>query len=1007
MKKLFLILSLLILCLWQVNAENPTASATWALTAESQTTASLSGQLENAALNLTGLNLTSYGGPDGTMIVSHPSSWSSVEETDKYIEFSVSPKTGNRFFANEISIYVCGKGGSNMRANFYYSKDASFTTKTQISYRQNTDLIRDTYEGSQLVASINETIEAGEKIYFRIYPYYKSAGTTGKYICLKNAVISGTTEATEIAASVTWPFISDLKPVVSGALLAQDMSYGSNTRQYAWDERVTLNNIAIKNGTFCTLPSNCAWTESTTPENDIYVQYAVSPKTGATLTITNVSLMIAATGTNNMAAAIYASKDATFATKTLLKASTDLANQELQQWDIPLETPETVTSGETYYLRVYPFHKTAATYKLVGVRNVTISGTMIGATIDAPEVSTVTEVSYISTNTAIAGGTVSNDGGGIVTARGMVWSTSPNPTIADSKSIDGDGSGTFQSTLAGLLANTIYYTRAYATNAAGTAYGSEISFTTLAALSTPDVQTTGSSSIRNVSMIVSGKVTSWGGSTVTERGIVWNTEPTPTIAANKVVSGSDLGTFQGYIDGLSPETMYYVRAYATNASGTAYGNELAIQTKATDPDVIKVIAQDETGDYSTIQAAFDAVPSDYTGKWIIKIKPGTYNERPSLAKNKVNVYLIGEDAETTIITHNTYAGMEKPGGGTWGTSGCQTMEILSDDFMAVNITVENTYVNSKTNAAANKDTQAVALKTQGDRQTFYNCRIKGFQDTYLGNSIGRAYFKDCYIEGNVDFIFGRQTVVFDQCTTYVNRNGSVITAPSTEKTTKFGMVFLDCNLTAPETTYIDFDGTAFSDFYYGRPWQQQPRSAFIRCNTPATLNEKGWTTMNGGLNPVFVEYACTGEGATAARLSKRANEGIVLTEAEAAAYTIGNIFSKETDPSFAADWMPEAKMDYNTNSINPVEAGKSSDFGCSPNPFTDTFTVHYTLPKDAKVTIGLYNLNGVLLNKPVDNIETSGSHNVKVNASSLPAGVYFCTIKTGGNTCTTVKMIKR
>jgi pectinesterase len=997
MKKRFLFIAFLPLCFWQMNAQDA-ASVLWSLSATTQQTASLSGQLENASLILSGVNSYNYGGPDATIVISHPGgSWATEEDPNRYVEFSVAPKSGTIFRADEISIYVCGKGGSNMRANFYYSKDASFGQKTQINYRKNEDLTRDSSTGyEQMKVTIDETVEAGEKIYFRIYPYYKSEAT-GKYICLKDAVISGTTEATEVEASVVWPFISDLKPVISGALLAQDMQYGSNTRQYGWDARVSIDGTKVNNGTFCTNTNDCAWTGTTQPQEDVYVQYAVTAKAGATFTVKNVSLMIAATGTNNMAAAVFASKDETFAVKTQLKAITDLVNEELQLWSMTLETPEEINTGETYYLRVYPFSKADATYKLVGVRNVTISGKLIGATADPAEVSSTTTASYISTTSAISGGNISNDGGAPVTDRGIAYGTTVNPSINDNRQTAGEGTGMFTATLSGLTPHTTYYARAYAINKAGVSYGNEITFKTLEALAPPTVETLNSSSIRNVSMIVSGRITAWGGSDVTERGVVYATTEDPLISGNKVISGRDIGNFQAYIDGLIPQTTYYVRAYAINAVGTAYGQPLRITTKATEPDVTKVVAQDGSGDYTTVQAAFDAAPSDYTGRWIIRIKPGTYYERPTLERSKVNVYLIGEHAETTIITHDTYAGMDNPAGGTWGTSNCQTMAILADDFTAVNLTIANTFINSRANTAINSNTQAVALKTQGDRQSFYNCRITGYQDTYLGNSIGRAYFKNCYIEGNVDFIFGRQTVVFDHCTTYVNRTGSVLTAPSTEKTTLFGMVFLDCDLTAPSTSYVDFNGDSFKEFYYGRPWQQQPKTAIIRCNVPATLNEKGWTTMNGGLNPLFVEYGCTGEGASPERLSKRANEGRVITEEEAAIYTIENVFKKDTDPSFTADWMPKPAPDSDLfTSIN--SPGKNNENSvqsvCAPNPFEDNCLIHYTLPADTHVKINLYDMRGNRLATLMDKEQAAGNHVFEFDASQLSTGIYFYTIQT-------------
>lgn len=1005
MKKTSLLLAFILAFIGSGKAQDA-ASVVWTLT--ETTEASLSGQLEDDQMSLQGLSRKDYGGPDKCIRITFDGTWHTTENAEVYAEFSITPKEGAVFNATEISFLVCGSGGGNMRANFYYSTDPTFAVKKQIQYRVGTDLTRDSGDGLDLAtATIDEQIAAGERIYLRIYPYYKSA-STGKHVCLKDLTIKGSTTATEVPGVATWPFVSDLKPVVSGALIAQDMKYSSNTRQYAWDARVTMDGSAVENGTFCTNTDNCAWPASSAPVDDVYLEYAVSPKTGATFTVKQVSLLIAATSTNNMLAAVYGSKDPTFANKRELKSAAALANNELQLWEMTLDTPEAVETGETYYVRVYPFSSVDATYKLVGVRDVKISGTLIGATSDPAEVGATTAAKYISTESAILGGAVTNDGGAPVTERGIAFATVQNPTIDNSYQTAGEGIGSFSITLTGLTPGTKYYARAYAVNKAGISYGTEVSFTTLSALSVPTVSTTGSSSVRNLSFIVSGNVTAWGGTAVTERGVVWATTQEPTVENNKVTAGSDIGQFQAYVDGLTPETIYYVRAYAINESGVAYGNQLEVKTKATDPDVTKVIAQDGSGDYTTVQAAFNAVPSDYTGRWIIRIKPGKYYERPTLARGKINVYLVGEDAMTTVITHDTYAGLANPDGGTWGTSKCQTLAIDADDFTAANITIENTYVNSKENAAANSGTQAVALRTQGDRQAFYNCRITGYQDTYLGNSIGRAYFKDCYIEGNVDFIFGRQTVVFDQCTTYVNRDGSVLTAPSTEKTTAFGMVFLDCKLTSPAVGYLDFNGTSFKAFYYGRPWQQRPRSAFIRCETPSTLHEQGWTTMSGGLDPVFVEYGGTGAGATAERLSKRKNGGVVLTEQEASIYTIKNIFSKNTDPSFVADWMPKAELDEDLRPSGIYQATKAGDLysvSCSPNPFAENAVIAYVLPERTRVILTLYNIDGKILAQTEEDQE-AGAQSSTIQGSELQPGVYFYTIKTqqGVQTCRLVKL---
>ncbi|RZM17617.1 MAG: T9SS type A sorting domain-containing protein, partial [Pedobacter sp.] len=549
------------------------------------------------------------------------------------------------------------------------------------------------------------------------------------------------------------------------------------------------------------------------------------------------------------------------------------------------------------------------------------------------------------------------------TASGVVWSTNQNPTIDDSKTNENATTGSFVSSLSGLTPGSTYYARAYATNSAGTSYGSQVNFTTLAAIVAPTVTTTGQSQITNKSFVISGNVSDWGGSQVIERGIVWSkTNSTPTLEDdNKVSTGTGLGAFSSYVYGVDAATLYYARTFATNAAGTSYGSTATVTTKATDPDVIKTISKNgrASGDYSSVQEAFDAVPDNYTGRWILHIKPGTYTERPTLAATKSNVYLIGDDAATTIITNNISAGTINPETNqAFGTSLSQTMAVFGNDFTASKITIANTFVNSNVNTANNASTQAVALKTQGDRQAFYDCRILGYQDTYLGNSIGRAYFKNSYLEGNVDFIFGRQTVVFDQCTTYINRNNSVVTAPSTEASTKFGFVFLDCNLTVPTAGTLDFNGTAISNFHFGRAWQNAPKAAFIRTVTPAMLNPIGWTTpINGPLPVTFVEYGNTGDGATPERLVQRGNGGTVLTQTQSLVYTVENVFKKETDPSFVFDWMPLSSVSFDFGTL-AVGNANNSKLSVYPNPFADQVTIAYDLKAGSDVNVTIYDATG-------------------------------------------------
>ena len=190
---------------------------------------------------------------------------------------------------------------------------------------------------------------------------------------------------------------------------------------------------------------------------------------------------------------------------------------------------------------------------------------------------TTTAISSITQTSAAGGGTISSAGGGTVTARGVCWNTSGTPTVSDSHTSDGTGTGTFTSSLSGLTAGTLYYVRAYATNSAGTAYGSTVSFTTSSAV-VPTISTTAISSISYTTASSGGSITDSGGAAITARGICWNTSGTPTISNSHTSDGTSTGTFTSSLTGLTAGTLYYVCAYATNSAGTAYGSAVSFTT---------------------------------------------------------------------------------------------------------------------------------------------------------------------------------------------------------------------------------------------------------------------------------------------------------------------------------------------------------------------------------------------------------------------------------------------
>ncbi|NLU39477.1 MAG: hypothetical protein GXX78_11385, partial [Bacteroidales bacterium] len=224
----------------------------------------------------------------------------------------------------------------------------------------------------------------------------------------------------------------------------------------------------------------------------------------------------------------------------------------------------------TYYVRAYATNIQGTAYGNV-VQFITSQSQTVPAV-------TTTSISSITQTTATSGGNVTIDGGSAITARGVCWNTTSNPTIADNKSATGTGTGTFTSDITGLTANTTYYVRAYATNSKGTGYGNVVQFKTRQELTLPTITTDNASNITQTNATGGGNVTSDGGAFVIARGICWNTTGSPTIFNNKTTEGLGTGTFTSNITGLIANTTYCVRAYATNSQGTAYGEQKSFTT---------------------------------------------------------------------------------------------------------------------------------------------------------------------------------------------------------------------------------------------------------------------------------------------------------------------------------------------------------------------------------------------------------------------------------------------
>jgi pectinesterase len=293
-----------------------------------------------------------------------------------------------------------------------------------------------------------------------------------------------------------------------------------------------------------------------------------------------------------------------------------------------------------------------------------------------------------------------------------------------------------------------------------------------------------------------------------------------------------------------------------------------------------VVAQDGSGRFRTVQEAFNAVPDFRKKVTTIFIKKGIYKEKLVLAGSKQMVRLIGEDRDRTVLTYDDYNQKKNIFGEDKGTSGSASCYIYGTDFMAENLTFQN---------SSGPVGQAVALWVDGDKAAFVNCRFLGFQDTlYTYGRGSRQFYKSCYIEGTVDFIFGSSTAWFEDCEIFCKKGGFV-TAASTPDTARFGYVFSRCR--------IGGDAPAGS-FGLGRPWRPYAKTVYLNCSLGAVIRPEGWDPWEKESNKktaYYAEYKSTGPGAAPAQRAPWSHQ---LTEAEAQTYTRANVLH---------GWNPELK----------------------------------------------------------------------------------------------------
>ena len=327
-----------------------------------------------------------------------------------------------------------------------------------------------------------------------------------------------------------------------------------------------------------------------------------------------------------------------------------------------------------------------------------------------------------------------------------------------------------------------------------------------------------------------------------------------------------------------------------------------------------VVAQDGSGDFTTIQEAINAAPDYSHEKYTrIHIKAGVYREMVTIPHNKFRLHIVGDGADCTIISFGKYAlqrwsdttsgcGLqgEDPRSripGTIGTSGSATMYIHSSYVTLEGLTIENC-------AGEGKDiSQAVALFTDGDFICLRNCRLLGNQDTLYtygrygkDGGIKRNFYQNCYIEGTTDFIFGPSICYFENCTIHSKKN-SYITAASTLEDQKYGYVFRNCRLTADE---------GITKCYLGRPWGAYAKTVFIDCWLGPHILKEGWHNWekpgkpNTEKNSFYAEYGSYGPGAASAK--ERVKWSCQLRKKDLAGYTFEKVMYQENDGIVWKPW---------------------------------------------------------------------------------------------------------
>ncbi|KAL1331301.1 pectinesterase 2-like [Arachis hypogaea] len=320
------------------------------------------------------------------------------------------------------------------------------------------------------------------------------------------------------------------------------------------------------------------------------------------------------------------------------------------------------------------------------------------------------------------------------------------------------------------------------------------------------------------------------------------------------------------------------------------GDRKLLQASSPASQANVVVAKDGSGKYTTVMAAINAAPKSSSGRYVIYVKAGIYNEQVEIKAN--NIMLVGDGIGKTIIT-----GSQSVGGGTT-TFRSATVAVTGDGFIGQGMTFRNTA------GAANH--QAVALRSGSDLSVFYQCSFEGYQDTLYVYS-DRQFYKECDIYGTVDFIFGNAAVVFQNCNLYArnppNKINTITAQGRTDPNQNTGISIHNCVVTAAS----DLKAVQSSvKTYLGRPWQQYSRTVFMKSSLDSLIDPAGWLEWNGNFaltTLYYGEYMNTGLGSSTANRVKWGGYHVITNAAEASKFSVAKFIAGNS-------WLPSTRVPF-------------------------------------------------------------------------------------------------